>query len=234
MKNQKCFFENEAEWIVRFPLAPILKAVLTSRFSDSSSESVNSLIQSEYAKSMKLSNNFFRLSLLAILFCALASGQSAQPRANASSLETEVLMKNSWQGITPLRSSTTDVARMMGLENNSPEGTLVGPFKVEDGEVTFSYLTPSLAKIYRAPAALTNKVFTIYLKPAAPLYRADLKLDRSFKPCVEEGIKGVYYLVTEAGVAYQIKRSTDMVETIIYQPSRAEVRRFAVNTECVF
>ena len=183
---------------------------------------------------MKLSNILFRLSFLAILLCAFASGQPARTHAKVPDLVIEVSMKNSWQGITPLRSSTTDVARMMGLENDSPEGSLVGPFKVEDGEVTFSYLTPSLAKIYRAPASLTNKVFTIYLKPAAPIYRADLKLDRSFKSCVEEGIKGVYYLVNEAGIAYQIKRNTDTVETIIYQPSRAEVRRFAVNTECVF
>src|SRR5687767_9395819 len=165
---------------------------------------------------MKVSNKWFRLSLLAILLCVFAAAQSARSTTKASDFALEASARNSWQGITPLRSSTTDVARMMGLENDSPEGTLVGPFKVEDGEVTFSYLTPSLAKIYRAPAALTNKVFTIYLKPAAPLYRADLKLDRSFKPCVEEGIKGVYYLVTEAGVAYQIKRSTDMVETIIF------------------
>ncbi len=183
---------------------------------------------------MKLSNKFFRFSLLAILLCVFAAAHSAPSLAIASGLESEASARNSWQGITPLRSSTIDVARMMGLERDSPEGSLVGPFKVEDGEVTFSYLTPSLAKIYRAPASLTNKVFTIYLKPAAPIYRADLKLDRSFKPCIEEGIKGVYYLVNEAGVAYQIKRSTETVETIIYQPSRTEVRRFAVNTECVF
>lgn len=183
---------------------------------------------------MKVLNQSLRLSLLAILLCAFASAQTARTATKASSLESKVLAKNSWQGLTPLRSSTMDVARMMGLASDSPEGTLVGPFKVEDGEVTFSYLTPSLAKIYRAPAALTNKVFTIYLKPAATMYHADLKLDRSFKPCVEEGIKGVYYLVNDAGVAYQIKRSTETVETIIYQPSRAEVRRFAVNTECVF
>jgi hypothetical protein len=183
---------------------------------------------------MKLANQFFRLSLAAILLCLFVAMPSAPSTAKAADLIVPASIKNSWQGITPLRSSTADVARMMGLESDSQEGTLVGPFKVEDGEVTFSYLTPSLAKIYRAPAALTNKVFTIYLKPATTIYRADLKFDRNFKPCVEEGVKGVYYFVHDAGIAYQIKRSTDTVETIIYQPSRAEVRRFAVNTECVF
>jgi hypothetical protein len=183
---------------------------------------------------MKLANKSFRLSFLAILLCLLVSMPPARSTVKAADLIIETSVKNSWQGLTPLRSSTTDVARMMGLQADSPEGTLVGPFKVEDGEVTFTYLTPSLAKIYRAPAAMTNKVFTIYLKPAVTMYRADLKLDRNFKTCVEEGIKGVYYLVNDAGIAYQIKRSTDTVETIIYQPSRIEVRRFAVNTECVF
>jgi hypothetical protein len=183
---------------------------------------------------MKLANQSFRLSLVAILLCLFAVMPSAPSMAKAADLIVPASVKNSWQGITPLRSSTADVARMMGLASDSPEGTLVGPFKVEDGEVTFSYLTPSLAKIYRSPAAMTNKVFTIYLKPATIMYRADLKLDRNFKSCVEEGIKGTYYLVNDAGIAYQIKRSTETVETIIYQPSRVEVRRFAVNTECVF
>jgi hypothetical protein len=183
---------------------------------------------------MKVSSNFFRFLFLVMVFCAFTPAQSLPASTKAWRLISEPALKNSWQGITPLRSSTADVARMMGLENDSPEGSLVGPFKVEDGEVTFSYLTPSLAKIYRAPASMTNKVFTIYLKPASPIYQAELKLDRSFKPCSEEGIKGYYYLVSEAGVAYQIKRSTETVETIIYQPSRLEVRRLAVNTECVF
>jgi hypothetical protein len=40
--------------------------------------------------------------------------------------------------------------------------------------------------------------------------------------------------VSDAGVAYQFSRATDMLEMIIYQPTRAEVRRLAVNTECVF
>ena len=183
---------------------------------------------------MKLLNQSFRLILLATILCALASAQSARTTANAARAGKQASLKNSWQGLTPLHSSTADVARMMGLENDSPDATLVGPFKVEDGEVTFSYLTPSLAKIYRAPASLTNKVFTIYVKPAAAIYSADLKLDRSFKQCSEDGVKTTYYLVSEAGVAYQIKRSTETVEAIIYQPSRLEVRRLAVNTECVF
>jgi hypothetical protein len=183
---------------------------------------------------MRVSSNLIRFFFIVLIFGAFASAQSLRSGARVSGSAADLSMKNSWQGITPLRSSTADVARMMGLGNDSPEGSLVGPFKVEDGEVTFSYLTPSLAKIYRAPASMTNKVFTIYLKPASPIYHHELKLDRSFKPCSEEGIKGYYYLVSESGIAYQIKRSTETVETIIYQPSRLEVRRLAVNTECVF
>ena len=41
-------------------------------------------------------------------------------------------------------------------------------------------------------------------------------------------------LVNDAGLAYQLRRAGDTLETIIYQPSRAEVRRLAVNTACVF
>ena len=116
---------------------------------------------------MKLVNQSFRLPFAAILLCLFVSMPCAPGTANAADLIIETSMKNSWQGLTPLRSSTTDVARMMGLEADSPEGTLVGPFKVEDGEVTFTYLTPSLAKIYRAPSSMTTWSAPMSLSAAA-------------------------------------------------------------------
>jgi hypothetical protein len=142
--------------------------------------------------------------------------------------------KNSWRGITPLRSSAADVARVIGAESDSSADMPVGPFKVEGGEVTFSYLTPSLAKIYRAPRSMVGKVFTIYFRPYQPMARADLALGAGFKRCQEEREKSYYYYVSGAGLAYQLQRSNDRLETIIYQPSSAEVRSLAVNTECVF
>ena len=182
----------------------------------------------------------FGASLFTLLFFVHAEAQAPRTVAKNSSVaavgfipEKSIAVKNSWQGITPLRSTTTDVARMLGFDANSPEGSLLGPFRVEDGEVSFSYLTPSLAKLYRAPASMTNKVFAIYVKPAATLYRSDLKL-AGFKECREDGIKGTYYMVNDAGLAYQFKSGANIVERIVYQPSRAEVRRLAVNTECVF
>jgi len=143
-------------------------------------------------------------------------------------------VKNSWRGITPLRSSADDVARLIGSETGSNEQALSGPFKVDGGEVTFSYLTTSLAKIYRAPRSMVGKVFTIYFTPSAPQSRADLTLTSTFKRCVEERDRTFYYFVSDTGVAYRFSRADDRVETIIYQPSRTEVRSLAVNTECVF
>lgn len=142
--------------------------------------------------------------------------------------------RNSWRGITPLRSSAEDVARLIGAEPDSPDALLTGPVNVEGGQVTFTYLTPSLAKIYRAPRSMVGKVFTIYFKPSEPMSRADLSLAPGFRRCVEERDKAGYYFVSDAGVAYRFLRDGDRVETIIYQPSRAEVRTLAVNTECVF
>lgn len=168
------------------------------------------------------------------MFSLCVFAQSATGGANAARVTTPSAARNAWRGLTPLRSSSAQVAQMFGESEDAPESSLLGPYKVEDGEVTFTYLTPSLAKLYRAPAALTNKVFTIYFKPSSPLYRADLQLDRTFKKCAEDGIKGRYYLVSDAGVAYQIAERDERVETVIYQPSRLEVRRLAVNTECVF
>jgi hypothetical protein len=126
------------------------------------------------------------------------------------------------------------VAEIIGLDSGATEPTTTGPFKVEGGEVTFSFLTPSLAKMYRAPRSMIGKVFTIYFKPDDVMTRVDLKLAASFKQCVEQQTRGYYYLVNDAGLAYLFRRNNDEVETIIYQPSRAEVRRLAVNTECVF
>jgi hypothetical protein len=142
--------------------------------------------------------------------------------------------KNSWRGITPLRSSAEDVAKTIGSEPGSTEAMMSGPYKVEGGEVTFSYLTSSLAKIYRAPRSMVGKVFTIYFKPSDPMSRAELTLSTGFKRCVEERDRIFYYFVSDAGVAYRILRDTDRIETVIYQPSRVEVRSLAVNTDCVF
>ena len=154
------------------------------------------------------------------------------PAQMASPGRSEAL--NSWRGIRPLRSSSLDVAQALGLSEDSSDGLLSGPFKVEGGEVTFSFLTPSLAKIYRAPRSMVGKVFTIYFEPDEPLSRDDIKPTRGFKRCVEQLSKGYYYFVSDAGPAYQFRRDDDQLETIIYQPTRSEIRQLAVNTECVF
>jgi hypothetical protein len=143
-------------------------------------------------------------------------------------------VKNSWRGITPLHSSAQDVARLIGAEADSSEALLSGPFKVDGGEVTFSYLTTSLARLYRAPRWMAGKVFTVSFKPDAPQTREDLTLGAGFKRCVEDRDRTFYYFISEAGVAYRFLRDGDRLDTIIYQPSRAEVRSLAVNTQCVF
>jgi hypothetical protein len=143
-------------------------------------------------------------------------------------------LTNSWRGITPLRSSPADVARIIGIDEEPSSAMASGPFTVEGGEVTFSYLTPGLAKIYRAPGSMVGKVFTIYFKPSLSMNRANLTLGRDFKRCTEERDRSFYYFVSDAGVAYQFNLNSNTLETMIYQPSRAEVRRLAVNTECVF
>lgn len=166
-----------------------------------------------------------RIVAVAALLPMLVSSQTATSRPT---------VKNSWRGITPLRSSAEDVARLIGAEPDSSEAMMSGPFKVDGGEVTFSYLTTSLAKIYRAPRSMIGKVFTVYFKPSEPMTRADVSLSPGFKRCVEERDRTFYYYVNDAGVGYRFLRSNDVLDTIIYQPSRAEVRNLAVNTECVF
>jgi hypothetical protein len=160
-----------------------------------------------------------------VLLAALAGAQTSKVNRAA---------RNSWRGISPLRSSAADVARVLGVQEGLSGGDLIGPFKVDGGEVTFSYLTPSLAELYRAPRSLVGKVFTIYFKPDAAIWRAELKLELGFKRCDESLSKRYYYLVSDAGLAYQLRRDDDQVEMIIYQPSRAQVRKLSVNTECVF
>jgi hypothetical protein len=81
---------------------------------------------------------------------------------------------------------------------------------------------------------MVGKVFTIYFKPNESLDRGDLRLTSGFKRCTEDLDRTYYYFVNDAGLAYQLRRAGDTLETIIYQPSRAEVRRLAVNTACVF
>jgi hypothetical protein len=172
--------------------------------------------------------------LVAVLF-ALTPAPAASPDAKArESRGNAAPAKNSWRGITPLRSSAADVARVLGDSADPSAGQVSGPFKVEGGEVTFSYLTEGLAKIYRAPRSMVGKVFTIYFKPSEGMPRGGLKLAAGFKRCAEERNKSYYYLVNDAGVAYQFRSDNDSLETIIYQPSRVETRRLAVMSECIF
>jgi hypothetical protein len=176
-----------------------------------------------------------RIFIFAALLFALTPAQMMNPSASArESRSNAAAVKNSWRGITPLRSSAADVARVLGDDFDSSESQVSGPYKVEGGEVTFSYLTESLAKIYRAPRSMVGKVFTIYFKPNEAMPRAELKLAAGFKRCAEERNKIYYYLVNDAGVAYQFRSDNDGLETIIYQPSRVETRRLAVMSECIF
>jgi hypothetical protein len=163
-----------------------------------------------------------------LLFSAVSA-----PLAREGEAAVAAAVKNSWRGITPLRSGASEVAQAIGIEVEA-EDMPSGPFRTEGGEVSFSYITPSLAKIYRAPRSMVGKVFTVYFKPDAPVARAELKLPAGFRRCTEELGKSYYYFVSDAGVAYQLRRKDDQVEAVIYQPTRAETSRLAVNTECVF
>ena len=164
-----------------------------------------------------------------LLISGLALGNTVGAR-HAGSIEP----KNSWRGIVPLQSSSDDVARILGVATDGPGAPSSGPHRVEGGEVTFYFLTQSLAKIYRAPHSMVGKVFTIYFKPGEQSSKDELKLSPGFKRCVEQMTTTTYYLVSDAGVAYQFRQGSDQLETVIYQPSRAQVRSLAVNTECVF
>jgi hypothetical protein len=108
-----------------------------------------------------------------------------------------------------------------------------GPFKVDGGDVTFSFLTDSLARIYHAPQTMVGKVFTIYFKPNVPMAQSEVKLV-GFKKCVDQSDRRYYYFVSEAGLGYQVSRKTDQIEMVIHQPSAAEIKRLRVSTACVF
>lgn len=170
------------------------------------------------------------------LFTLTAVAQSARLRTTAGAARTggAAAVRNTWRGITPLQSHASAAAQLVGTDADLSQMPVGGPYPVEGGEVTFSFLTASLAKMYRAPRTMVGKVFTIYFTPTERLTRADLKLGAGFKVCKEQQTTMYYYLVNDAGVAYRVRRGDDTVETVIYQPTRAEIRRLAVNTECVF
>jgi hypothetical protein len=174
------------------------------------------------------------MAKLLLILIGLMITAPAMARVPAEVRSSAVAIKNSWRGITPLRSSVDDVARALGEGAEVTDGNVSGPYKVEGGEVTISFLTESIAKVYRAPRSMVGKVFTVYFRPDEPVTRAELNLSRAFKTCKESLAKSSYYLVSDAGLAYELRASDDRVETIIYQPTRAEIQRLWVNSECVF
>ncbi|HEU4388869.1 MAG TPA: hypothetical protein VFV34_13790 [Blastocatellia bacterium] len=145
-----------------------------------------------------------------------------------------VVNRNSWRGLTPLHSTTEDVAHAVGVDAGSFNLDADNPFKVDGGDVVVSFISVKTAKIYGAPRSMVGKVFTIYFKPEAPLLLGDLKLPRSFRRCSDQLSKAFYYLVSDEGLAYRFRAGDKQVESVIYQPTRAEVRRLAVSTDCVF
>src|SRR5262245_10315173 len=116
--------------------------------------------------------------------------------------------KNSWKGITPLRSSVDDVARFVGIEPSELNLESNNSFKVEGGEVAFSFISANLAKVYRAPRSLVGKVFTIYFTPAVSPDLAEIGAARGFKRCTEKFSGDHYYLVSDDGVAYQLRNGS--------------------------
>ncbi len=188
---------------------------------------------------MRMLNKTKLLSVIIVTvwLALIGLAQSARLKTPAHSARaggTVTVVKNTWRGLTPLQSSAADAAQLVGTDADLSRTPTGGPYKVDGGEVTFSFLSPSLAKMYRAPRALFGKLFTIYFTPSERIARAELKLGGGFKVCKEMQVTGYYYLVSDAGIAYRLRRSDDTVEAIIYQPSRAEAQRLAVNTECVF
>lgn len=171
---------------------------------------------------------------LLTLCVAAQSSRLNSPGRGAKSRGAAPAVKNSWRGLTPLRSSAAEAAQLVGTDTDLSQAQVGGPYRVEGGEVTFSILTPSLAKVYRAPHTMVGKIFTIYFTPSQPSSRTDLQLGAGFRKCTEQQTTSYYYLVNDAGVAYRLRRSDDTLETIIYQPSRAEIRALAVMSECVF
>lgn len=172
------------------------------------------------------------LTLLAMsAFVLIAAGHSQHGRA-VRSIASRV---NSWHGITPLASSSADVAALLSAPQIAPGSETSGPYRADGGEVTFSYITANEAKIYHAPDSMIGKVFTIYFRPDPPLRPADSISTVQFKHCVDKlDARYYYYVSRDGGLAYQVKKSTDEVEVVIYQPLRSEVLRLKVDTACVF
>jgi hypothetical protein len=161
---------------------------------------------------------------------AVPGQMNMRKRGSASS---EV--KNSWRGLTPLKSTGADVTQLLGSSLTKQDPYPLGPFKVEGGEATFSYVTPTLAELYHAPASMVGKVFTVYFKLDPPLRIADPDSMRGFKRCAEEMDKRYYYYISpDRSFAYQVSAGTNEVEDEIYQPRHAEIEKLRVSTTCVF
>jgi hypothetical protein len=162
---------------------------------------------------------------------SIATGERDSRGAAAAAIAA----RNSWRGIIPLQSTAADVARVLSIAAESHVAESDGPFKVDGGEVTFYYLTADQARLYRAPASMVGKVFSIYFKRNPPLERVNSLPTKGFKRCLDDMDKRYYYHVSvDGGLAYQVRRGTDEIEYEIYQPVRADIQKFRINTTCVF
>jgi hypothetical protein len=175
------------------------------------------------------------LSIMLVGFVIMIVAAPAQMNMRKSAGPATPEPRNSWRGVIPLKSSGDDVIRLVHPAGHDQDPMPIGPFRVDGGEVTFSYVTASLADIYRAPKSMVGKVFTVYFKPDPPLRQADPEVVRGLKRCVDAMDKRYYYYLSlDGGLAYQVRNTTNDIEMLIYQPLHAEVQRLRVNTTCVF
>jgi hypothetical protein len=172
------------------------------------------------------------LVLGATAFIFMATGGQGNRRAGFAATPAG---RNAWRGITPLQSTSADVARALSITADSNVAESDGPFKVDGGEVTFYYLTADQAKLYHASPSMVGRVFSIYFKRNPPLERIASQSIKGFKRCIDDMDKRYYYLVSmDGGLAYQVRRGGDEIEYEIYQPVRADIQKLKLNTACVF
>ncbi|HYL97708.1 MAG TPA: hypothetical protein VEZ90_02050 [Blastocatellia bacterium] len=180
--------------------------------------------------------SYLKVTLLPALLAIGAFSFAATSQSQRhSAIRSTSIRTNSWHGITPLVSSSADVAALLSAPQVAPGVESSGPYRADGGEVTFSYVTPNEAKIYHAPDSLIGKVFTIYFRPDPPLKPASSIATGQFKRCDDKfDVRYYYYVSRDRGLAYQIRKSTNEAEVVIYQPLHSEIMRLKVDTTCVF
>lgn len=132
---------------------------------------------------------------------------------------------NSWNGITPLKSTRTDVEKILGTPESKSKGDSSDYFKTKDARIFVLYstgncdITPSNG--WNIPK---GKVISISVEPFIPLKFTTYKFDKTLykKRSTGDYLDSILYVNEKDGVRFTVNTLFNEIDDFTYFPKSTD------------